>query len=79
MQKSLLICMVYFGVTIGSFIQTYSDKYGRYTFITWNTVLQTIFGVLSCFARSMPEFIFYRFTYGVGIGITFPISASYIS
>jgi len=71
--------MVYFGVSLGSYIQTFSDNFGRYTFITWNAVLQTIFGLLSCTSTSIESFIVYRFFYGVGIGIVLPLSASYLA
>lgn len=71
--------MIYVGVGVGSFIQSWADEYGRLQFIKWNAILQTIFGVLSFLSASMTAFIFFRFAYGIGIGIVLPISGTYIS
>jgi MFS family permease len=70
---------VYLGVSIGSYLQTYSDKYGRYTFITWDALLQTIFGLLSCVCYNFNTFLIARFFYGIGIGVCLPLSATYIT
>lgn len=78
-EKSLLITVVYIGVSIGSFLQVYSDKYGRYVFILWDAIFQTVFGLLSCVSPNYAFFLFSRFFYGVGIGICLPLSASYIT
>lgn len=75
----MLITVVFIGVSIGSYLQVYSDKYGRYQFILWDTVLQTVFGIFSCFCWNYNSFLFARFFYGVGIGICLPLSASYIT
>lgn len=71
--------MIYVGVGVGSFVQSWADEYGRLAFIKWNAVLQTVFGLLSCMSTSIGYFIFFRFVYGIGIGIVLPISATYIS
>ena len=78
-EKSMLITAVYLGVAIGSYLQVYSDRYGRYSMILWDTAFQTTFGILSCFCWSFETFIFARFFYGVGIGVCLPLSASYIA
>lgn len=78
-EQSLLITIVYFGVSIGSYIQVYSDRYGRYAFITWDAGLQCIFGLFSCVCWNFNSFLIARFFYGVGIGICLPLSASYIT
>jgi len=67
------------GVSFGSYIQSYSDDFGRSVFIKWNAILQLVFGILSCFATSMNWFVIFRFVYGVGIGIVLPLSATYMS
>ena len=71
--------MVYVGVSLGSYIQSFSDDIGRSVFIRWNGVLQIIFGLASCFTTSMTYFIIFRFIYGIGIGIVIPLSATYMS
>jgi MFS family permease len=70
---------VYLGVAIGSYLQVYSDKYGRNAFIEWDAALQTVFGLLSCFCWNYDVFLLARFFYGIGIGICLPLSASYIT
>ncbi len=70
---------MYIGVSLGSYIQSYSDNIGRSVFIKWNAILQLVFGLLSCVATSMNSFIIFRFFYGVGIGIVLPLSATYMS
>lgn len=71
--------MIYIGVAIGSFGQSFADDYGRLKFIKWNAILQIIFGLLSCVSTSIYWFILFRFAYGIGIGIVLPISGTYIS
>lgn len=71
--------MIYLGVGIGSFLQSWADEYGRLQFIKWNAILQTIFGLLSCMATNIHWFTAFRFAYGIGIGIVLPISGTYIS
>jgi len=44
----MLITVVYLGVTVGSYVQIYSDRYGRYNFVTYDAILQTVFGLFSC-------------------------------
>lgn len=34
-QQSMMITTVYLGVLLGSYLQVYSDKYGRHPFILW--------------------------------------------
>jgi len=75
----MLITVVYLGVSIGSYLQVYSDRFGRYTFITWDAALQCFFGLFSCICWSYESFLFARFFYGIGIGICLPLSASYIT
>jgi MFS family permease len=75
----LLITIVYLGVSLGSYLQAWSDVYGRAVFIKWNAVLQLVFGLASCVATNMDMFLLFRFVYGVGIGISFPLSATYMS
>ncbi len=71
--------MIYLGVGVGSFVQSWADEFGRLQFIKWNAILQTIFGLLSCVATDITWFIWFRFAYGIGIGIVLPISGTYIS
>ena len=71
--------MVYSGVATGSYLQMYSDRFGRYSFILYDTILQSVFGVVSCFCWSYGSFLVARFFYGVGIGICLPLSAAYIT
>ena len=78
-QKSLLITMVYLGVSIGSYLQTYSDQYGRHRFLLVDAVLTSVFGLLSAFCPSYETFLVTRFFYGVGIGIILPLTATYIT
>lgn len=78
-QLSILITFVYLGVGLGSYIQSFSDRYGRKIFITWDIILQSIFGLLSCICWNYSSFLLVRFFYGVALGICFPLSGSYIS
>lgn len=71
--------MVYLGVSIGSYLQTYSDKYGRYRFLLIDAIITSIFGFLSCFCTSFAFFVVVRFFYGIGIGIALPLTATYIT
>jgi MFS family permease len=75
----MLITVVYLGVTAGSYVQIYSDKYGRYSFVTYDAIMQTVFGLFSCICWNYGSFLVARFFYGVGIGICLPLSASYIT
>lgn len=75
----MLITFVYVGVSIGSFLQSYSDKYGRYRFLLLDAIITTIFGILSALCISFSFFLFTRFIYGIGIGIALPLSATYIT
>lgn len=78
-DKSLLITMVYLGVSIGSYLETFSDKYGRYKFLLADALITSFFGLLSCFCTSFNFFVVVRFFYGVGIGIALPLTATYIT
>jgi len=64
---------------MGSYLQIYSDRYGRHTFITWDAALQCFFGLFSCICWNYSSFLIARFFYGVGIGICLPLSISYIT
>lgn len=75
----MLIVLVYAGVGLGSYIQSFSDKYGRKIFITWDIIIQAIFGLFSCICWNYSSFLFARFCYGVAMGICFPLSGSYIT
>lgn len=75
----MLITWVYIGVGTGSYIQSFSDHYGRQIFITWNIVIQCIFGLLSCISWNFSSFLVFRFFYGVAMGICFPLSGTYIT
>jgi len=75
----MIITVVYVGVAFGSYLQVYSDKHGRYAFITYNAILQSLFGLLSCVCWNYSSFLVARFFYGVGIGICIPLSATYIT
>lgn len=75
----MLITVVYLGVSVGSYLQVYSDTYGRYFFITADILLQMFFGLFSCICWNYSSFLAARFFYGVGIGICLPLSASYIT
>lgn len=78
-RKSLLITMVYLGVSIGSYLETYSDKYGRYKFLLIDAILTSVFGLLSVFCTTFELFLVTRFFYGIGIGIILPLTATYIT
>lgn len=78
-EKSLLITMVYAGVSLGSYLETYSDHYGRYKFLLFNAILTSIFGLLSVFCTTFNMFLITRFFYGIGIGIILPLTATYIT
>ncbi len=71
--------MVYLGVSIGSYLETYSDKYGRYRFLLADAIITSIFGLLSCVCTSFGFFVVVRFFYGIGIGIALPLTATYIT
>lgn len=67
------------GVAVGSYVQAFSDKYGRDSFVLGVAVLQTVFGLFSCICWNFQSFLFVRFFIGVAIGICMPLSATYIT
>lgn len=71
--------MVYLGVSLGSYIETYSDEYGRHKFLLWDSIITSIFGLASCLCYSFYPFVIIRFFYGIGIGIALPLTATYIT
>jgi MFS family permease len=71
--------VVYVGVSIGSYLETYSDRYGRYKFLLIDAIITSIFGFLSCVCTSFTFFAIVRFFYGIGIGIALPLTATYIT
>lgn len=75
----MLITVVYLGVSLGSYLETYSDKYGRYKFLLVDAIITSIFGLLSCLCTSFTFFVIIRFFYGIGIGIALPLTATYIT
>jgi MFS family permease len=70
---------VYLGVALGSYLQSFSDQYGRKVFIAWAIIIQSIFGLISCICWNFSSFLVARFFYGVAMGIGFPLSGTYIS
>ena len=64
---------------IGTAITSISDKIGRYKIILLAAVLLSIFGLWSCFCTSFTEFLIVRFFYGVGMGISLPMTGTYLA
>ena len=63
MEEAIGLTLINIGFPLGSFLQTYSDKYGRKPFITLDASLLVIFGILSVISWNFPIFIFFRFIY----------------
>lgn len=78
-EKSLLITMVYIGVGLGSYLQTYSDVYGRYKVLLIDAIIACVFGLVSVFSMGFNFFLFARFFYGIGIGMALPLTATYMT
>ncbi len=74
-EKSMLITAVYLGVAIGSYLQIYSDRCGRYSMIFWDTAFQTTFGYY-LLSGGVLKLLFF---YGIGISVSLTLSASYIT
>jgi putative MFS transporter len=77
--KSMLITLVYVGVSLGSALQTVADHFGRYSIISLAAIIQTAAGLMSAIAGEFSFFLFMRFIYGIGIGIVLPLSATFVS
>ena len=78
-QKSALITGVYLGVSIGSFFQTFADKYGRQRTMTASGILQVICNLWSCVVEDYMLFLALRVGFGIGLGIIGPLSVTYIT
>ena len=75
----MLIAFVYIGVALGSYLETYCARYGRYNFLLLDAVMTSVFGLLSCLCESITLFMIIRFFYGIGIGLALPLTATYIT
>ena len=71
--------LINIGMPLGSFLQSFSDNFGRRPFVLLNIVLLIFFGLISVFSWSFPVFVVSRFFYEVGIGISLPLSNFYTS
>ena len=71
--------MVYVGVSVGSYLQTYSDTYGRYKILLIDAIMTSFFGVISAFSMGFYFFLITRFFYGIGIGMALPLTATYLA
>lgn len=78
-ENSLLITIIYLGVAAGAYLETFSDKYGRYRFVIIDAILQLFFGLASALCSSFYTFLFCRFFYGVSIGLIVPIAMSFLT
>ena len=64
---------------IGSGLNSYADKVGRYKIILAAASILSIFGLMSCFCVTFDQFLVIRFFYGVGMGISLPMTGTYLS
>ena len=67
------------GFPIGSFLQSFSDNYGRYPFTTLDAIILVVFGFLSTISWSFSSFVFFRFFYEIGIGFCVPLISAVTS
>ncbi len=65
-----------FGALIGGRL---CDRFGRKKVFLLDLALFIVFAVLSAFAWNMESLILFRFLLGIGIGIDYPVCASYVS
>lgn len=64
------------GGTLGGW---FTDRYGRKALYLVDLTFFIVFGLLSAFSWSVWSLITFRFLLGVGVGVDYPICASYVS
>jgi len=68
------------GSVLGGFLGgRFTDRYGRKALYIVDLGFFIVFGLLSGFAWDIGSLIFFRFMLGIGVGVDYPICASYVS
>ena len=68
------------GSVLGGFLGgRFTDRYGRKALYILDLGFFIVFGLLSGFAWDIGSLIFFRFMLGIGVGVDYPICASYVS
>jgi MFS family permease len=65
--------------TGGILFGVFSDRYGRVKAMVTTLLAYTLFSGVSGFARNAPEFLFYRFLFGLGVGGMFGAATTLVA
>ena len=80
LQLGLIQSSSFIGATLGAIIVgKISDKIGRRSLLIFNLCFFVVVALLSSLAWSVSSLIVFRFLTGVGVGMDYPICASYLT
>ena len=79
LELAIGLTLINLGFPLGSFLQSFSDNYGRSPFVFLDTVIIIAFGLLSVISWSFYSFVVFRFFYEIGIGFCLPLTSSIMS
>ena len=71
--------LINIGMPFGSFLQSFSDNYGRKPFVFLNILVYLTFGFLSTISWSFAIFVFLRFMCEIGTGMILPLTSTFTS
>ena len=80
LELGLIQSSSFIGATIGAIVVgKISDKIGRRSLLIFNLCFFIVVALLSSLAWSVPALIAFRFLTGIGVGMDYPICASYLT
>ena len=78
-ELAIGLTLINIGLPLGSFLQSFSDNYGRAPFVFLDAVILIVFGLLSAISWSFFSFVVFRFFYEIGIGFCLPLVSAMTS
>ena len=78
-ELAIGLTLINIGLPLGSFLQSFSDNYGRAPFVFLDAVILIVFGLLSAISWSFSSFVVFRFFYEIGIGFCLPLVSAITS
>ena len=76
----LIAAAAVLGSVFGGFLGgRFTDHYGRKKLYIVDLLFFIVFGILSAFSWDVTSLIIFRFLLGIGVGVDYPICASYVS